>query len=139
MPEINIGVLGAARVGKSTFMQRALDLAIPPPPTAPVSARKMSVDGHVYVVRLFELGFDQVEFGSNQEDEDIVWPEKLGDFVIPRIDGALALYDVTNQNSLAEVPSALSKFLSRVISMKKSETRLPLKMPQCRTLELIRV
>ncbi|KAI9696898.1 MAG: hypothetical protein M1820_007973 [Bogoriella megaspora] len=108
MPEINIGVLGAARVGKSTFMQRALDLATPPPASTPVSARKMSVDGNVYVVRLFELGFDQVEFGGNDEDENIIWPEKVGDMVIPKIDGALALYDVTNQNSLAQVPGVLN-------------------------------
>ncbi|KAI9665976.1 MAG: hypothetical protein M1821_003911 [Bathelium mastoideum] len=107
MQEINIGVLGTAHVGKSTFMQGVLDLKTPPTPNAPMSARKMSLDGRVYVVRLFELGFDQVEFGGNEEDENIVWPEKVGDLVMPKVDGTLVLYDVTNQKSLAEVPGVL--------------------------------
>ena len=91
-------------------MQRALDLAALPSPNAPVGARKMSIDKHVYVVRLFELAFDQVEFGGSEEDENIVWPDKVGDLVAPTMDGALVLYDVTNRRSLAEVPGALSKF-----------------------------
>ncbi|KAI9690987.1 MAG: hypothetical protein M1822_008607 [Bathelium mastoideum] len=107
MQEINIGVLGTAHVGKSTFMQGVLDLKTPPTPNAPMSARKMSLDGRVYVVRLFELGFDQVEFGGNEEDENIVWPEKLGDLVMPKVDGTLVLYDVTNQKSLAENKPAI--------------------------------
>ena len=117
-------MLGAARVGKSTFMQRALDLNAPPSPNAPVSARKMSVDGQIYVVRLFELGFDQVEFGGNDEDDGIVWPEELGDLALPRIDGALTLYDVTNQKSLAEVPGVLSKFGDIRFSLRQTRNEM---------------
>ncbi len=105
MPELNIGVLGAARVGKSTFIQRAFDL--PSRSSSRSNSRKMSIDGSIYAVRLHELPFKEVEV---EDDKSINWPERIGDAVLPAIDGALVLYDVMGQESLADVPRFLSEW-----------------------------
>lgn len=104
MQEVTLAVLGAAKTGKSTFVQCALDLK--KPAVSPASTKKVSLEGETSVLRLIELPIEEVGVAKNQE---IDWPEKLGDQVMPRIDGALVLYDVTNQDSIAQVPSMLGE------------------------------
>lgn len=103
MPEINIGVLGARKVGKSTFIQRILDLKLPS--SNAMSARKLAIDGHLYMVRLVELPFDDIDVDNG---DCISWPDTISDLAMPRIDGAYVLYDVTNKESLTLVPETLS-------------------------------
>jgi hypothetical protein len=103
MQEINIGVLGAAGVGKTTFVQRMLELRNRP--TSAFSARKMAIDNNIYLVRLVELPFDDITI---DDDEAILWPDTIEDLATPRIDGAFTMYDVMNQNTLAKVPEILS-------------------------------
>lgn len=104
MENINIAVLGAAQVGKSTLIQRALDLR--GLPSTPISSQKMSVDSVVYSVSLIELDLDSVKF---HPDHPIQWPLQIRGQKIPRMDGSLLLYDVMNGTSIVDIPQTLSE------------------------------
>jgi len=108
LTEINIAVIGGEGVGKSTFVQKALDLPHPPP--SPAAERKIPIDGSVYLVRLLEMPIDDVDV---DDDDTICFPDTIEDKVMPRIDGALTLYDVQDENSLESVPAIISECLSR--------------------------
>ncbi|OMP85532.1 Ras guanine nucleotide exchange factor A [Diplodia seriata] len=101
--DINIGVIGDSAVGKTRFIDRAFDLRTRS--HARTATRKMSIDGTVYTVRLVEVPFEELDI---EHDDRICWPEKIDDMPAPRIDGALMLYDVMNQESLAQVPGMLN-------------------------------
>jgi len=107
MEEINIAVLGSPQVGKSTFIQRSFDLRALP--NSPFTSRKMSIDGNVYVVRLVELAYDDLDL---DEHKRICWPDTIAGNPVPVIDGAFTLYDVLNRDSLGEIPDALGKWLA---------------------------
>ena len=105
LQDLCFAVLGARGVGKSTFIRRALGL---PDSTAPAACtRKWTIDGTPYLVRFLEMSFNDVQIGENHR---IRWPETTHDMSTPRIDGAITLYDVTSQDSLARVPEILSIF-----------------------------
>jgi hypothetical protein len=97
-------VLGSPFVGKSAFIQKAFDLRNPPPVS--ISSRKMSIDGNVYVVRLIELSYNDLDL---DHENRICWPEAVEGAPMPCIDGAFTLYDVMNKESLVQVPETLSK------------------------------
>lgn len=101
--DINIGVIGDNGVGKTRFIDRAFDLRSRA--AGRTATRKMSIDGTVYTVRLLEIPFEELDI---EHDDRICWPEKIDDSPAPRIDGALMLYDVMNQESLAQVPGMLN-------------------------------
>ena len=103
--EVNLAVLGDPGVGKSTFIQCALDLKRPAKSHA--VAKKMSLDGVVYLVRLLELQLDAIHVTT---DHQLQWPTLVGDQSISRIDGALTLYDVMNKESLARIPNLISEY-----------------------------
>lgn len=104
MPEVNVAVLGAVGVGKSTFVQCALDLK--QPASSPVSSKKVSLEGVLIRVKLLEVQLSGVKISDNQRIE---WPQRLGEQNTPRIDGALVLYDVTEQRSIARIPEILGE------------------------------
>lgn len=104
MPEINIAVIGAKSVGKSTFVQKALDLPRLPPSKA--AERKIPIDGSVYLVRLLELPIVDVEI---DEDDTVEWPDHIEDKMMPIVHGAIALYDVQDRGSFQDIPDVLSK------------------------------
>ena len=97
-------MLGAARSGKSTFVQCALDLKRPP--TSPSATKKVSLEGVISVLRLLEIQISDVVINSEQ---DVVWPRTVGDQSTPHIDGALVLYDIRDQRSLNRVLYVLSE------------------------------
>jgi hypothetical protein len=66
----------------------------------------MSLDGVIYVVRLFEVMIDEIRINENRT---ITWPRVIEDEKVPAIDGVLILYDVTNEESVTEVPDVLCK------------------------------
>ena len=105
MQDINIAVLGASGAGKSVFVRHALNLATAAA-AGSVCARKMTIDGGIYTVRFLEMSFSQVD---PRAPNGVEWPDKIEDLATPRIDGAAILYDVTNQESLAQVPEMLSE------------------------------
>jgi hypothetical protein len=104
LQEINVAVLGAPKVGKSTFIQQAFDLA--QMPLVSFTRRKMSLDGTIYIVRLIELGYNDLDM---DDDQCICWPDTIEEQPVPAIDGAFTLYDVTNRDSLMQMPETLSK------------------------------
>ena len=97
--------MGAPVVGKSTFVRTSLDLK--KPPTSPISCKKVSLEGEVSVVRLLELGFEDLGITANQ---NVRWPTKVGDRDAPIVDGVLALYNVMDQRSITLIPALLSEF-----------------------------
>jgi GTPase SAR1 family protein len=103
MAEINIALLGASGVGKSTFVQRAFGLH--QIPTNTVQAVKITIARVPFNVRLLELDLDDVDL---TEDERVRWPKKIEGQAMPALDGVVTLYDVTDRESLAGVPGILS-------------------------------
>jgi GTPase SAR1 family protein len=107
MPEMNIAVIGSDGVGKSTFVQRALDLPFPSPTKA--ADRKIPYDGTLYRIRLLEISIDDVDI---DDDDTVSWPDSVADRMMPHIDGVLTLYDVADRSSIEDVPETLGKLLA---------------------------
>lgn len=105
MTDINVAVIGAAKVGKSTFIQKALGLRTLP--TAPVASLKMKVDSNLYTTNMIEL--DLEHFDVDLGTERIKWPVQINGQIVPRIDGVLLLYDVMTRDSIAQLPQTLSE------------------------------
>jgi predicted kinase len=104
MQDLNIAVLGARGSGKSLFIRRALNLT--QPVASAIATRRMRIDEGYYVVRFLEMTFNDIHIG---ERNTIKWPETIDDYATPRIDGAVAIYDVTNGDSLTPVPEISSQ------------------------------
>ena len=107
LQDINIAVVGAEGVGKSTLIQKALEL--PNLPASLASERRISARGSDYHVRLLELPIEDIDV--DDDDNTVNWPETIEDKIMPRIDGALVLYDVKDPASLEHVPEMLSECL----------------------------
>ena len=105
LQDINIAVIGAEGVGKSTFVQKAFDLD--PCHSSLVAERRIPVDGSAYLVRLLEVPIDDVYV---DDDDTVGWPDTIGDKVMPRIDGAITIYDVQDKGSFDDVPEVLSEY-----------------------------
>lgn len=104
MSDIYIAVIGSNGVGKSTLIQRALGLRSLP--TLAAMSQRMSVDNVAYTVSLIELDLESFDIHPNRQIE---WPKQMNGQIVPRMDGALLLYDVMNRESIAELPQTLSK------------------------------
>jgi GTPase SAR1 family protein len=105
METINIAVIGAEGVGKSTFIQQLR--RAPRPSSAHVTTSRYDVDGTTYLVTLVELDLESIiELDPNQP---VHWPKQIGGHMIPRLNGALILYDVANQGSMREVAPIMSE------------------------------
>src|SRR5436190_12803735 len=104
IPQVNLAVLGARGVGKSTFIKCALDLK--QSPTSRSSTKKMSLDGVIYLVRLVEIALYRI---TVDESGRVVWPRSLGEQDMPDIDGVLALFDSTDPSSVTQFPRVFSK------------------------------
>ena len=66
----------------------------------------MTVDNVVYTVSLIELDLESFDIVT---DRRIQWPKQINGHIVPRMDGALLLYDVMNSESIQELPQALSE------------------------------
>jgi hypothetical protein len=102
IPQVTLAVLGAQGVGKSTFIQNSFDMRSPSP--SAFAVKKMSLDDVVYLVRLVEMPLDAIAI---TESNRIKWPKSLKGVEVPPVDGVLALYDVTNQQSINGIPDLL--------------------------------
>ncbi|CAK4030556.1 related to Ras guanyl-nucleotide exchange factor [Lecanosticta acicola] len=103
LPEINIAIIGAQGVGKSTFVQKALDL--PARPQTHAAECTIPIHGTFYLVRLLELPLEDIDI---DDDETINWPDNIENKMLPRVDGALALYDVQDKRSVEDLPGMLN-------------------------------
>ncbi|KAF7539848.1 hypothetical protein G7Z17_g12332 [Cylindrodendrum hubeiense] len=103
MEGFNIAVIGSTGVGKSSFVQRVLGLSRPPISNA--SSVRMVVDNVFHVITLLELDLEYFELNPAQP---IQWPKQINGHIVPRVDAALILYDVMNQESIRELPQTLT-------------------------------
>ncbi|KAF4997229.1 hypothetical protein FGRMN_4009 [Fusarium graminum] len=103
MESFNIAVIGSTGVGKSSFVQRVLGLSRPPISNA--SSVRMLVDNSSHAVTLLELDLEYFELNPSQP---IQWPKQINGHIVPRVDAALILYDVTNHESVRELPQTLA-------------------------------
>ncbi|KAJ4246721.1 hypothetical protein NW757_009308 [Fusarium falciforme] len=99
----NIAIIGSTGVGKSSFVQRVLGLSRPPISNA--SSVRMLVDNISHVITLLELDLEYFELNPSQP---IQWPKQINGHIVPRVDAALILYDVTNHESVRELPQTLA-------------------------------
>lgn len=102
METFNIAILGAAGVGKSVFVQRVLGLT--KPPISNSSNVRMVVDNVTHMITLLELDLEDFELNPSQP---IQWPKQINGHIVPRVDAALILYDVMNQETIRELPQTL--------------------------------
>jgi GTPase SAR1 family protein len=107
MENLNIAIIGATGVGKSSFVQRVIGLARPPLSNA--STLRMVLDNITYGVTLLEL---DLEYFDMSPSKPIQWPKQINGHIVPRVDGALILYDVTSKESIMELPTTLGTALS---------------------------
>ncbi|CAD0092550.1 unnamed protein product, partial [Aureobasidium mustum] len=98
--EVNIAVVGAVGVGKSSFIQQCLSLVTHP--TAAVSSCRIKIDGTSFLVRMLECQLQDVII---DRDNKITWPS---DPCMPTVDAACTLYDITNKDSFEDVPVVLN-------------------------------
>ncbi len=101
---LNFVCLGNRSVGKSTFIGNALEQQRPS--GSPLSSSKVSLAGNVYRLQLVEMTFDDADFNSGRHG---IWPKYLNGVPFPTILGAFCLYDVTDENTVAQVPQALGE------------------------------
>ena len=101
---INIVVIGASGVGKSTFIQKAFGLRTPP--ESEITSQNVLIDKLIYAVNLIELHLESFDVHA---DRRIKWPKQVEGQLMPRIDGALTLYDVLNEESITAIPEVLSE------------------------------
>lgn len=102
MEGFNIAIIGATGVGKSSFVQRALGLSRPPISNA--STVRIAIDNVNHRITLLELDLEYFELNP---DQPIHWPKQINGHIVPRVDAALILYDVMNQESIRELPQTL--------------------------------
>ena len=101
---MTLGVVGAKQVGKSTFIECALDLKRPL--SAPIATKKVSLEGVISTLRLIEIPLGKLIVSP---EEGLVWRDAIGGQDTQRVDGALAVYDVMNQDSLNRLSAILGE------------------------------
>lgn len=99
--EVNIAVVGAVAVGKSSFIQQSLGLISLP--TSAVSTCRINLDNAAFQVRMLECQLEDVII---DRDNKITWPT---DPRMPTVDAACTLYDISNKDSFEDVPVVLSE------------------------------
>lgn len=75
-------------------------------PRSAFTSRKVQMDGTVYVVRLIEMSYGDLDL---DEDRCMCWPDTIQNTPVPHIDGAFTLYDITVKDSLIQVPETLGE------------------------------
>ncbi|KAJ2901338.1 ras GEF [Zalerion maritima] len=103
METFNIALIGAAGVGKSSFIQRVLGYS--KPPVGHITNTRVTIENVPYLTILIEL---DLEYFDINPDREIQWPKQVAGQIMPRVDGALILYDVMNRESITELPQTLS-------------------------------
>lgn len=109
MLDMNIAVIGAPGSGKTSFMRRALGLPDTTPPD--MCHRKWTIEGTSYIVRFVELSIDDIHV---RQGNIIEWPKAVQELAVPKVDGAVTVYDVTIKESLAKVPDMMRQYTRRV-------------------------
>lgn len=104
MENINLAIIGAEGVGKSTFIQHLRRAARPT--ASNITTLRQEVDGAHCLVTLVELDLEGIELDPNQP---VQWPKQIGGHMVPRMDGAMILYDGLDEDSTREVPPIMGE------------------------------
>ncbi|KAK4228337.1 ras guanine nucleotide exchange factor domain-containing protein [Podospora fimiseda] len=120
MESINIAIIGAEGVGKSTFVSRSIGTSS----AKNVTVIRYDLDGSQYHVTLVELDLEGIELDPRQP---VQWPKQIGGHMLPRMDGALILYDVTDEETIRELEIIMAALanssLPTVLAATKCDTR----------------
>ncbi|PHH92891.1 hypothetical protein CDD83_4034 [Cordyceps sp. RAO-2017] len=119
MEVLNIAVIGSSAAGKSSFIQNALGYSRLPVSNA--TSAQVPVDNATHSITLLELDLACFVLKSPQP---ITWPKKINGTSTPRVDAALVLYDVVNQESICG--------LSQLIAALTSSSGLPVILVACK-------
>ena len=103
MNELTIAVVGSAETGKSTFIRLALERS--KPLTTPVAVGKVTLGGQLHRLHLVEFNFDEVDFGGGQR---LAFPTTARGIPISSVDGVVCLWDLTQEDSIGDVPEFLN-------------------------------
>jgi hypothetical protein len=109
MEPINIAVIGAEGVGKSTFIQHLR--RAPRPSPLNITTSRHELDGHPHLVTLVEFDLEGIELDP---DQPVHWPKQIGGHMVPRMDGALILYHAVDEETMREVPPIMGELPSRI-------------------------
>ena len=97
-------MLGSEGCGKGYFVRHALDLR--KASGSPISSSKVSSAGSLYRIHLIELEFEDADLAGRR----VAWPKYLNNELVPDIQGVFCLYDVADQETVANVPQALGMY-----------------------------
>lgn len=104
IPQVALAVLGTPGSGKSTFVQHALDLKRPS--KGAMSTKKVSLEGVVSLLRIYEFNIFDVDITSEAAPQ---WPHPLGEDNPSQIDGVMLIYSISDASSTKPIPPLLRK------------------------------
>ncbi|KKK24373.1 hypothetical protein ARAM_000857 [Aspergillus rambellii] len=122
-PHVSIAVVGGDRVGKTAFIESALEMKRPL--SSRSTTKKMSLDGTVYVVRLLEMHSREISLTS---DGKVQWP-RLGNDSPQMVDGVLLLHDATRPETLPEMVEMLENFATASVPFVFAATKCDVRTP----------
>ena len=73
------------------------------------SSRSSASPGAAEMLRAMFVRCAAVVVDIDEDDDSVSWPETIEDKLMPKIDGAMTLYDITDRTSLVNVPEMLSE------------------------------
>lgn len=125
MESYNIAIIGADAVGKSTFVQRVLQLSRPP--VTNTSSARIQVDNVTHMITLVELDLEHFELNPAQP---IQWPKQINGHIVPRVDAALILYDVTDDGSIRQLPKTVGMQIPNLVRVLPTNAWIKKKLHQ---------
>lgn len=102
MQQVILAVVGTPGSGKSTLIQHALDLKSLP--TSRISTKKVSLEGVVSSLRIYEFNLHDISVTSEGTP---CWPSKDGNGIASQIEGILVIYSITDISSAKPIPAIL--------------------------------
>lgn len=101
-------------------------LGLSRPPITNASSVRLTVDNTTFGVTLLEL---DLEYFDMNPSHPIQWPKQINGHIVPRVDGAMILYDVTKAETMKELPQTVGKsFCATVPASYTSHERIPISL-----------
>lgn len=120
LPIINVLIIGARGCGKSSFIRNSLDRESFLPESGSGLSARVKLTDQYFSVKFIELEIDDVDFSSERR---IIWPPHANGTTFPALDAVFCLYDASDKDSVADVPTALSKWDPRAKALQATSTQ----------------